>query len=280
MGDNRCQKKRSSTSSHCAPSENHSRHLMLVVVFAAICVACTANFDEADAGVFNRDTPYLDQDTDPNHASDPSSLKPVELVGTLRDFTDDHLDFETTSGAEDGIVQGLIGDDDKPQYGGGEGTQTTHGRELFDQWFRDVEGVNQSTELKIVLTPNEDGIYTYNNQEFFPADDQLLGNQGRGHNYHFTFELHTEFTYRGGELFTFTGDDDLWVFINGRLAIDIGGIHGRLTETADLDGLREELGIEPGNTYALDLFFAERHTVMSTFRIDTTINDLRPAGVM
>ena len=47
----------------------------------------------------------------------------------------------------------------------------------------------------------------------------------------------------------------------------------------DLDALQDVLGIEAGETYPLDFFFAERHTVRSTFRIDTTIADLKAALV-
>ena len=95
----------------------------------------------------------------------------------------------------------------------------------------------------------------------------MLGNQGRPHNYHFTLELHTTFTYRGGEVLQFTGDDDLWVFIDQRLVLDLGGIHSAETGAVDLDSL----GLTVGQTYRLDLFFAERHTTESTFQLQTTI---------
>ncbi len=90
------------------------------------------------------------------------------------------------------------------------------------------------------------------------------------HIHHFTTEIHTNFQYNGGETFTFTGDDDVWVFINKKLAIDIGGVHGNTPGMVALDAL----GLTPGLTYPLDVFHAERHTVQSNFRIDTTICSL------
>jgi fibro-slime domain-containing protein len=77
--------------------------------------------------------------------------------------------------------------------------------------------------------------------------------------------------YSGGERFSFTGDDDLWVFINGRLAIDLGGLHPPAGNMLDLDTAANELGIVPGGQYSLDLFHAERHTEASNFRVDTTL---------
>ncbi len=87
------------------------------------------------------------------------------------------------------------------------------------------------------------------------------------HIHHFTTEIHTSFQYNGGETFTFTGDDDVWVFINKKLVIDLGGVHGNSPGMVALD----TLGLTPGLVYPLDVFHAERHTVQSNFRIDTTI---------
>ncbi len=106
---------------------------------------------------------------------------------------------------------------------------------------------------------------------FFPLDSLGFGNQGEDNNFHFTTELHTQFKYNGGETFRFTGDDDLWVFINDRLAIDIGGIHGAANEEVNLDASAADLGISIGQIYSLDLFHAERHTSESNFRVDTNL---------
>ena len=80
--------------------------------------------------------------------------------------------------------------------------------------------------------------------------------------------MHTTFTYHGGEKFTFRGDDDLWVFINRSLVMDLGGLHKQLSKTIELD----TLGLNQGQKASFDLFFAERHTKESDFRVETTIH--------
>jgi fibro-slime domain-containing protein len=115
------------------------------------------------------------------------------------------------------------------------------------------------------------GVYTFHSNAFFPLDGEGFGNERNNHNYHFTTELHTTFTYQGGERFTFIGDDDVFVYINGLLAIDLGGVHPAITGDVRLDDAAADLGIEVGQSYNLDLFHAERHTIDSNFRIDTTM---------
>jgi len=90
-------------------------------------------------------------------------------------------------------------------------------------------------------------------------------------NFGFTTELHMKFKYNGGEHFTFSGDDDLWVFVNHKLALDLGGLHPLATGTIDLDQAAAGLGISPGNIYPIELFHAERHTQSSNFRVDTNL---------
>ena len=203
---------------------------------------------------------------------DPPNCDPV-LKATIRDFRQSHPDFQTYTGdnAYTGIVEQDLGPDSKPVYAHAGPTPQTTGPGEFAQWYNDVPNENIAFEVDIALTEVMPGQFTYQNGAFFPIDDQGWGNDGNNHNFHFTTEIHTEFTYQGGEVFTFTGDDDLWLFINKKLAIDLGGLHPQLTDTIDLDANAGFFGIQIGGTYAMDIFHAERHTDESNFRIDTSI---------
>lgn len=153
---------------------------------------------------------------------------------------------------------------------------------LFAQWYRDVPGVNVSKQLTINLQrqPNSN-LYVFDDKSdtgyagkggFFPIDADLFGNSAGTpvHNFHFTYELETQFSYTKGkgDTFRFIGDDDVWVFIDGKLVIDIGGIHSATDQVIELDRLS---WLQDGMTYKLKIFQAERHRTQSNFRVETTL---------
>jgi len=166
-----------------------------------------------------------------------------ELEGVVRDLRrgdqeGGHVDFQTAGamnrfGHVRGLVEKQLGENRKPVYAENRpSTDSIYSADSFHQWYNDTPGVNVSGPLSLTVDSDETqpgGIYTFNSNSFFPLDGQLLGNQGLSHNYHFTFELHTRFTYMPGQTFTFIGDDDVWVFVNGIQVIDLGGVHSAVT---------------------------------------------------
>jgi fibro-slime domain-containing protein len=112
------------------------------------------------------------------------------------------------------------------------------------------------------------GLYQYTNQAFFMLDNRGLGNEGLDHNFAFTMAIHDTFTYQRGLTFNFEGDDDVWAFIDGRLAMDLGSLHGATPGAFNVDDIP---GLVVGARYAFDFFYAERHTVASDIKITTNI---------
>jgi fibro-slime domain-containing protein len=205
-------------------------------------------------------------------------------------------DFEVVShdaskqyASDPGMVLPTLGSDSKPVYAGpAEGTISTTGPANFATWFNDTAGVNLGEELDLQFTkdankPTDANAYTFSSGPsgsaclgadhtycagFFPIDNRELGNEGNTHNYHMTFELHVTFKYHAGQVFSFTGDDDVWAFIDQKLGLDLGGVHLSETATVNLD----TLGLTEGQTYPLDFFWCQRHVTASDFRIDTNLD--------
>ncbi|MCH8823983.1 MAG: fibro-slime domain-containing protein [Planctomycetes bacterium] len=231
----------------------------------------------------------------------------ILVAGIVRDFSADHPDFDVTPGNGYGHVMGnirrFLDKDGKPVFRGGGFRVSKEWRdkdsnkicyslfdlsrgdsagstgkmdrgaitstETFSQWFRDVPGVNISKTYAFNAHLNKDGTYVYETNDFFPIDGALNGNGPDNHNYYFTFEVAGTFVHdeSADHMFEFKGDDDVWVFIDGKLVADLGGIAGNEEQFVELN----RLGLVDGKTYTLKFFMGERHQPQSNFRFSTTV---------
>ncbi|MCG5055415.1 MAG: DUF4215 domain-containing protein [Myxococcales bacterium] len=221
---------------------------------------------------------------------------PLILPIVYRDFkakneTNGHPDFQHSTGEETGIVKPLLGVDGKPQHVDQNKARTTNNDpgvsfDYFGVWYRDNAAYNKTLKSSLTFTKLMTGEYRYANADFFPLDGLGWGNYNNGsHNFHFTSEVRYWFEYRGGERLDFSGDDDVWVFINKRLAVDIGGIHGVRNGSVILDAndgtgrvcdlvttncnnrRAVDFDLDKGSVYEIVVFQAERHTTESNYRL-------------
>ncbi|MBN2803627.1 MAG: fibro-slime domain-containing protein [Deltaproteobacteria bacterium] len=214
---------------------------------------------------------------DKNMVHDENSVCANIIRVIVRDFTKEHNDFQDAW--NNSSVEMTLGADQKPVASDSNNTL------LETEWYHNIDGVNMPFAVDLWLEPVGD-TFVFDSANFFPIDNfgfpdiySCCDNNGCPHNFHFTTEMHTKFKYNGGEEFTFIGDDDVFVFINNQLVIDLGGVHEPKTETVILDDVAEKLSLQQGEVYSIDLFQAERQWCGSTFRIETTL-DFSGCGII
>ncbi len=214
-----------------------------------------------------------------------------------------HPDFEHINGKyEPGIVLPKLGLDGKPVHTSLDMVTTTNNDtpttpDWFSLWYRDAvqdlptvgsPRYNYTFVETLALTETAagSGVFSYSSTSFFPLDGRGWGNTARQtHNFHFTSEVRYWFQYSGGERLSFSGDDDVFVFVNKTLAVDLGGIHNALNGSVTLDtstgtgaicenatigcanGRTVDFGLELGKVYEIVVFQAERHTTASNYTL-------------
>lgn len=157
------------------------------------------------------------------------------------------------------------------------------GKDKYTDYDLQLEKKGNTYKLKGVKQP-DGNIFGCNNEgsDFFPLmESRLKKDNVQGAKYYFGMRYDINFKlgdYVGPLNYSFTGDDDLWVLLDGKVVIDLGGIHQALSETTDLWdalGFKEGVGAtkddDKKQNHRLTILYMERGAWASNCKMEFTI---------
>lgn len=142
-----------------------------------------------------------------------------------------------------------------------------------------------SYRLTKVIDQNGEKLTTAGN-DFYPLD-RVSSNEESEKSHNYFFGMRYDVTFKIGDYvgpldYTFTGDDDLWVVLDGEhIVIDLGGIHQAATKKVKLwDYVTDEYGkIDKEKEHTLTILYMERGAYESNCQMEFTLPSARISEV-